>query len=202
MLYVFAVVAGYLIGNIASSYFAGRLLKNIDIREHGSGNAGATNTFRVLGFKAGLAVFACDVVKGIMAALIGGWITGSLIGAIIAGCAAVIGHNWPIVLGFKGGKGIATSLGMMIAIFPLISFILFILAVLIILITRYVSLASIVAALLFPVLLVVFREPVEVLFFGLAISALAIFRHRSNIVRLIKGKESRISFRKQPANPS
>jgi glycerol-3-phosphate acyltransferase PlsY len=195
MYYVIAAVLGYLMGNISSSYFFGKLFKNIDIRQHGSGNAGATNTFRVLGFKAGLIVFLLDVSKGILAALIGGWITGSLLGAVAAGCGAVIGHNWPFVLGFRGGKGIATSLGMMIAVFPKISVILFVLGVVIVFITRYVSLASITAAILFPVLLLIFREPVEALIVGIVVSALAIYSHRANIIRLLKGKENRIAFR-------
>lgn len=200
MRYVLAAVLGYFIGNIASSYFAGRL-KNIDIRQHGSGNAGATNAFRVLGFKAGMAVFACDVLKGILAVLIGSWITGgTFLGAVLGGCFAVAGHNWPILLGFKGGKGIATSLGMIIAVFPLISIILFVLALLVILVTRYVSLASISAALLLPVLLLLFQKPPDAFFFGLALSALAIFQHRKNIVRLIRGCENRISFRFKGSN--
>lgn len=192
--YILAAVLGYLIGNIASSYFAGKLLKNIDIREHGSGNAGATNTFRVLGFKAGVIVFICDVIKGILAALIGGWLTGSEIGAIVAGGAAVVGHNWPVFLGFKGGKGIATTFGLLIAVFPIISIILFILCVSIIWITRYVSLASISAAILFPILLAAFRKPIEILLLGIILSLLALYRHRTNIIRLLNGKESKFAF--------
>jgi glycerol-3-phosphate acyltransferase PlsY len=201
MHYVLAAILGYFVGNIASSYFAGRLLKNIDIRQHGSGNAGATNAFRVLGFKAGLAVFLCDVLKGVLAVLLGSWVTGgAFLGAVLGGCFAVAGHNWPVVLGFKGGKGIATSLGMVIAVFPIISVILFFLALLVILLTRYVSLASISAALLLPILLLLFQAPPVAFFFGLALSALAIFQHRKNIVRLVRGSENRITLRPKGSN--
>lgn len=195
--YILTAVIGYLVGNITTSYYVGKKLKNIDIRQHGSGNAGATNAFRVLGVKAGVAVFIIDVLKGIAAALIGRWLTGTELGGMLTGAAAVIGHNWPVFLSFKGGKGIATSFGLMIVLFPTVAGILFIAAVSIILITRYVSLASISAAILFPVLLAVFGKPVEITVLGVFLCLIALYRHKENIVRLIKGKENKFAFGKR-----
>lgn len=196
-LYILAIVISYLIGNFTASYFVGKKMKNIDIREHGSGNAGATNTYRVLGLKAGVIVFVSDVIKGMAAALIGQWMTGTLLGGLLAGMGAVAGHDWPVVLNFKGGKGIATSFGLMIVLFPAISGILFLFGVMVILLTRYVSLASISSAVLFPVLLAVFGQNTEIIFIGVILSAIAVLRHRTNIVKLLKGEENRIKFGKK-----
>ncbi len=196
-LYILAIVIGYVLGNFTASYIVGKKMKNIDIREHGSGNAGATNTFRVLGLKAGIIVFVCDVIKGMAAALIGRWMTGTLLGGLLAGMGAVIGHDWPVVLNFKGGKGIATSFGLMIVLFPAISGILFIFGVTVILITRYVSLASISAAVLFPAMLAIFGQDTEIILIGALLSAIAILRHRTNIAKLLKGEENRIRFGKK-----
>jgi len=172
-------------------------MKNIDIREHGSGNAGATNTYRVLGLKAGIIVFVCDVVKGIAAALIGRWMTGTLLGGLLAGMGAVLGHDWPAVLKFRGGKGIATSFGLMIVLFPAISGILFVFGVGVVLLTRYVSLASISAAVLFPAMLAIFGQDREIILIGVLLSAIAVLRHRTNIAKLLKGEENRIRFGKK-----
>lgn len=193
--YILVIVIGYIMGNFASSYFVGKLLANIDIREHGSGNAGAANTFRVLGATAGAIVFVCDVLKGILATAIGLWITGSRAGAMLAGGMAVIGHNWPVFFRFKGGKGIATSFGLIIVLFPKIALILFAAVVPLMLITRYVSLGSITAAVLLPVLLVAYQEPPNIVLIGILLAVLAIFRHKDNLVRLWEGTENKISFK-------
>ena len=193
--YILVIVIGYIMGNFASSYFVGKLLANIDIREHGSGNAGAANTFRVLGATAGAIVFVCDVLKGILATAIGLWITGSRAGAMLAGGMAVIGHNWPVFFRFKGGKGIAASFGLIIVLFPKIALILFAAVVPLMLITRYVSLGSITAAVLLPVLLVAYQEPPNIVLIGILLAVLAIFRHKDNLVRLWEGTENKISFK-------
>lgn len=193
--YILVIVIGYIMGNFASSYFVGKLLAKIDIREHGSGNAGAANTFRVLGATAGAIVFVCDVLKGILATAIGLWITGSRAGAMLAGGMAVIGHNWPVFFRFKGGKGIATSFGLIIVLFPKIALILFAAVVPLMLITRYVSLGSITAAVLLPVLLVAYQEPPNIVLIGILLAVLAIFRHKDNLVRLWEGTENKISFK-------
>jgi glycerol-3-phosphate acyltransferase PlsY len=197
MLYLAVSVIGYMIGNFATSFFVGKATRNIDIRHHGSGNAGATNTFRVLGFTAGIIVFVGDVLKGIAAVLIGRWIAGD-IGAVIAGGSAVIGHDWPVVLGFKGGKGIATSFGCLIILFPKIALILFIVAILIIIISRYVSLASISASIGFPIAVLFFQEyrsRWEYVALSIVLSIIALCRHKANILRLLEGRENKISLK-------
>jgi glycerol-3-phosphate acyltransferase PlsY len=195
--FLLACVAGYFIGNFAPSYFLGKILKRIDIREHGSGNAGATNTFRVLGTWAGVIVFICDILKGVVAVTLGLWLTGGRLGGMLAGGFAVAGHNWPVVLSFKGGKGIASSLGLILVLFPKIGLILFFVALIVVLISKYVSLGSISAAILFPILLIVFREPWELCIIGFLIALLAVLRHKENIVRLRNGTENQISFLKK-----
>lgn len=194
--YILVVVIGYMIGNFASSYFVGKLMAKIDIREHGSGNAGATNTFRVLGAKAGTIVFIGDILKGILATAIGLWITGDRVGAMLAGIMAVVGHNWPVLLNFKGGKGIASSFGLIIVLFPKIALILFAVVVPLMLLTRYVSLGSITAAVLFPVLLIAYQEPLKIILLGFVVALLAILRHKDNLVRLWEGKENKISYKR------
>lgn len=188
------IVIGYLLGSIPSSFIAGKIARNIDIRQYGSGNAGATNVLRVLGPKAAVPVFLADVFKGVLAALIGRWMTGEA-GAALAGFAAIVGHNWPIFLNFRGGKGIATSFGVLLVLFPLISFILFVAGVVVIAITKYVSLGSITAAILFPILLAVFKYDWKMVLFGIVVGGLALYRHRNNISRLMEGKENKLGQR-------
>ena len=195
--YILSAILGYLIGNIASSYFIGKKMKNIDIRKHGSGNAGATNTFRVLGLKAGALVFIADIVKGALATAIGLWITGDRGGAMLTGVLAVVGHDWPVFLNFKGGKGIATSFGLMLVLFPETALILFLVAVPLMILTSYVSVGSVGAAVLFPILLVLFQQPQNIVIMGIVVSMLAIIRHKDNLVRLWQGNENKFSFKKQ-----
>ena len=193
MNYFLSAILGYFVGNFSSSFLAGKLTKNIDIRQYGSGNAGATNTFRVLGSKIGFIVFIGDVLKGVIAALIGYWIAGES-GAIISSLGAIIGHNWPVFLQFRGGKGIATSLGSLIVIIPLVSAIVFVIGIVIIVVTKYVSLASIIAAVLLPILTVVFKCSKGEIIYAIIVSVLALYRHKSNIKRLLSGTENKIDF--------
>ncbi|HHU48933.1 MAG: glycerol-3-phosphate 1-O-acyltransferase PlsY [Caldicoprobacterales bacterium] len=195
--YLLVILISYLIGNFAPSYFMGKIVKNIDIREHGSGNAGATNAFRVLGALAGGIVFIFDVLKGVLAVHLGLWLTGSSLGGMVAGGMAVIGHDWPVMLRFKGGKGIASSLGLVLVLFPKVGLILLGFGLAVIFITRYVSLGSICAVVLCPILLVVFGEPVELCLIAVILAAIAVLRHRENILRMLKGTENRISFSKK-----
>jgi glycerol-3-phosphate acyltransferase PlsY len=191
MKFFIVVVIGYLLGSIPHSVLAGKVMKNIDIRQYGSGNAGATNALRVLGVKPAIAVFIADVIKGVIAALIGRWIAGD-IGAMLAGGSAVIGHDWSIFLNFNGGKGISTSFGVLLVLFPKITIILFAVDIVIIATTRYVSLASITAAILVPILLIIFGYSWQVALFGVFLSCLALYRHRSNISRLLSGTENKL----------
>lgn len=195
MWYILIAIIGYFLGNISSSYLVGKLMAKVDVREHGSGNLGATNVYRVLGFKAGGIVFLADTLKGLLATLIGLWIKGD-VGGLIGGIAAVAGHNWPFLLEFKGGKGIATSFGSLIILFPLISLILLIVEVLVIALTGYVSLASITVAVLFPILVIAFRYSIKHIIAALILAILAIYRHRSNISRLLKGQENKVTSRR------
>ncbi len=205
---VISVVLAYLIGSIPVAYIFGRVLKGIDIREHGSGNMGATNAFRVLGKGPGIIVLILDIIKGIIPVtlianafgLTDAW---SLVTIAVA---AVVGHNWTVFLGFKGGKGMATSLGVLIGLaiqFQVLRFILlWVLAtwLAIFLLSGFVSLASMIAAILFPILMVAHLEPLPLILMSIVLCVFIIFRHRSNIKRLAKGQESRVSFpfRKRP----
>ncbi|HZJ56721.1 MAG TPA: glycerol-3-phosphate 1-O-acyltransferase PlsY [Clostridia bacterium] len=194
MRYVLIVVIGYILGNVSSSYLVGKLGSNIDVRQHGSGNLGTTNAYRVLGIKAGALVFIGDVIKGILATIIGLLIVkDSSVGGLIGGIAAVAGHNWPFLLGFKGGKGIATSFGTIIILFPLTAIILLAVVVLIIVLTGYVSLGSITAAVLLPILAIAFRYNPWLIVGAFLLAALAILRHKANISRLLKGTENKIT---------
>lgn len=197
MKYLLVSVIAYLLGNFATAYVVAKAAGKIDIRKFGSGNAGSTNVLRVLGVKAAILVFAGDVLKGVAAVLIGRYLAGSN-GALLAGILVVIGHNWPIVLGGKGGKGIATTIGVMLAIDPLIVLFIVIIGVIIIAVTRYVSLASVTGVIIFPISMIVTKKPLEYIIFSLILSGMALFKHRSNIGRLISGTESKIGLKKKP----
>lgn len=186
-------VISYLIGNFSSSYILGKVFRKTDIRGYGSGNAGATNALRVFGKKIALIAFIFDILKGVLAVYIGGQMMGYT-GELIAGIFVVLGHNWPIVLKFKGGKGIATSLGVIVSLHWPTAIVCIIIGLLIITKTRYVSLGSIVAAALVPLIGSLMKRPFNKGFFitTLILAALAIFRHRSNIKRLIEGKEFKL----------
>ncbi|MGI6705340.1 MAG: glycerol-3-phosphate 1-O-acyltransferase PlsY [Clostridia bacterium] len=194
--YILLAVMGYFIGSFPTAYIVGKVMGNIDIRKYGSKNPGATNMFRVLGAKAGVITFLGDGLKGVLASLIGGWI-GLEIGAYICGSAAVIGHNWPAFSRFKGGKGIATSLGAIMVLQPLIGLGMLAVGIASIILTRYVSLASIGGAVAFPVIVLLTKSdnrPLVV--FSLLLGVIALIRHYENIRRLLSGTENRLKFRK------
>lgn len=185
------ILLAYLIGNFATSFLVGKLGANIDIRNHGSGNAGSTNVFRTLGLKAGIITFFGDSLKGVAAVYLGRHFGGEQL-ALLTGLAAIIGHNWPALLKFKGGKGIATTIGVMVVLQPLASIIVILFGSFILYRYKYVSLASVTAIALLPVVLYFF-EGTDYLLFGLVLAGMAIYRHRGNIQRLIKGTEGKIS---------
>jgi glycerol-3-phosphate acyltransferase PlsY len=185
---VVLVAAAYLGGSLPFGYWAGRL-HGIDIRQAGSGNTGATNVWRVLGKRAGIPVLLLDIAKGLVPALIGLHIAGAGT-AIVAGAAAVAGHTFPVLLGFGGGKGVATSAGVVLAVTPVHGIVLMLVFAAVLWLFRYVSLASMVAAVLYPITCLLTGEPWPVIAFG-AIAAVGIVaRHRSNIGRLRAGTES------------
>jgi glycerol-3-phosphate acyltransferase PlsY len=187
------VSISYLIGNFSSAYILGKFLRKVDIREHGSGSAGATNALRTFGKKIGALAFILDVTKGILATFVGYKLMGYN-GSLLAGIFVVLGHNWPIFLNFKGGKGIATSLGVIFFLHWPTGIICILIGVFIIYKTRYVSLGSIVTAAITPIIGSIVNRPFNREFFltTLFLAILAIFRHRANIERLAKGKEYKL----------
>lgn len=200
---LFSSFIGYLIGSVNTSIIVGKLLFRVDVREHGSGNAGATNALRTLGKGAAIAVVIGDFLKGILACLIGRWVFGELnpgdgvfIGEYMAGFFAVVGHNWPIYFGFKGGKGVMTSFAVAMMFSPLSALICLAVFIIIVAITRFVSLGSMVSAAIFPVLAIVFNEPLYMVLTGVALVALIIWRHKANIERLVSGNETKLSLKK------
>jgi len=186
-------VIGYFLGSIPFSFIVSKYLGKIDIRHHGSGNSGATNVFRTLGKKAGLLAFLGDFIKGMLAALIGLKFFDTN-GALICAGLAIIGHCYPIWLKFKGGKGVATSAGMIIALTPLVGLILVVYQLTVIYKSRLMSLASITAAALYPILVVAFGYQVEYIAYSTFIGLFVIYRHRANLKRLLNGTEAKLKF--------
>ncbi len=191
--YFTIIIISYLIGNFSSAYILGKLFKRKDVREYGSGNAGATNALRVFGLKIGFIAFILDILKGILATTIGSKLLGYN-GALIAGIFVVLGHNWPVFLNFKGGKGVATSLGVMLFLHWPTTLICAVISIAIIAITRYVSLGSILGAILMPILGSIMKRPFhfEFLLTTLFLAVMALCRHRGNIQRLKSGRESKL----------
>lgn len=196
------IFLSYLLGSFPTAVWIGKVFYNKDVREYGSGNAGATNTFRVLGKKAGVPVLLIDILKGWFAVQLSYYVTSSNIIEIqlSLGVAAVIGHLFPIYTGFRGGKGIATLLGFMIAIQPFAA----ILSIIIFLITfflyRYVSLSSIVSSIFFPLVIISLNDISSInsslLLFSIFVPILALITHQKNIERLIRGEEIKSTFGK------
>lgn len=193
---ILVIIISYFIGNFSTSYVLGKLIKNIDIRNYGSGNAGATNALRVFGAKFAAATFLIDALKGTLAVIICSKIMG-FDGELLAGISVIIGHNWPVILKFKGGKGMASTIGVMLTVNYLTAIICIFLGLLVVFKTKYVSLASIVAVSLLPIVGVLTYRPFNINFFifTLMLSVMAVYRHKSNIVRLINGKEHKIGER-------
>ena len=190
---ILVIVVSYLLGSVSFSVLLAKLLKGIDIRQYGSGNAGATNTLRVLGKGPAITVLLLDVVKGIAAVWLGTWVGGwGTWVAVICGIAAIIGHNWPIYFHFRGGKGIATTIGVMATLCFWPALIAGIIAILSIIITRYVSLGSLIFVVLTPVILLLTDFTQPVLWTSITIALFAFWRHRSNIVKIFEGRENKI----------
>lgn len=204
---VVAIIA-YLIGSINFSVIFSKKMAGFDVREKGSGNAGTTNMLRSVGKKAAAITLICDILKGVVAILIAMFVAwafkvenASLL-VQIAGIAVVLGHTFPIFFGFKGGKGVATSLGILIMSNWQIGLICLVFGVVLIALTRMVSLGSCAAAVLFPVLTLFINEHYIVsqgssyLIYSIILAVIVLFNHRSNIKRILSGKENKISFKK------
>jgi glycerol-3-phosphate acyltransferase PlsY len=195
---IIAIVLSYLLGSISFSILTARWLRKIDIRQHGSGNAGATNTLRVLGKGPAIGVFLLDIAKGSAAVLLGFWIGDeSEWVPVLCGLVAIAGHNWPIYFHFKGGKGVATTIGALVIWAFLPTLLAGIIAILVIVFTRYVSLGSMIFAVWLPVLFFVFDLDAAYVWGALAVAILAIARHRKNIVKLMNGTENKLGGNKK-----
>lgn len=194
---ILAILIGYALGNVSTGLIISKLGNGIDIRNAGSGNAGATNVLRTLGWLPSLLTFLGDAIKGVLGALIGMWLGGRT-GAMLGGLAAIVGHNWPAAFGFKGGKGISTSFGVILVVQPYNAPWLLLAMAAALYLTHTVSIGSICASLLYVVLNVfetLFTD-LPMFLFALAVGALALFQHRSNMQRLLKHNENALDFKK------
>lgn len=203
---VLVLIIGYLLGSVNTSIIVGKCY-GTDIREHGSGNAGMTNTLRTLGKTAAILVIIGDVLKGVVSYIIGNCVLNTLpttisfdiagIGGMVAGISAIAGHNWPIYFGFKGGKGILTSISVILMMDWKLGLILLGIFVVVVAITRYVSLGSIIACIAFPIGAFFKGNGLVFTIFSAILAIIAIARHNKNIERLIKGTESKIGAKKR-----
>ena len=214
MWYVIIAIVAYLIGSISSSVLISKKMAGFDVREKGSGNAGSTNVLRTVGKKAAVITLICDILKGVLAVALAyaighltGYKTNTAILCQLAAFFVVIGHTFPVFFGFKGGKGVATSLGVLLILNWKIGLICLVFALVVMAISRMVSLGSISAAVLFPVLVLFTganyitgytygKDKISWVVFGIALAGLVIFNHRSNIERIRDGKENKLSFKK------
>jgi acyl phosphate:glycerol-3-phosphate acyltransferase len=204
---IIALILAYLMGSIPSAVWIGKTLYGVDVREFGSGNSGATNTFRVLGKRAGLIVLSIDILKGWLAVTMATFISEAPVGTtpfvdlqIVLGVAAVIGHIFPVFAGFRGGKGIATLFGVILAAHPLACMISLGVFILIFLAFNYVSLGSISAAVAFPIsVITVFGDKVvpSMVIFSIMVAILVMITHQKNIERLIRREESKMKLVKK-----
>jgi glycerol-3-phosphate acyltransferase PlsY len=195
------LLASYLVGAIPTSYIAGRLFRGIDLREHGSKNLGATNLYRVLGWRYAIPVGLFDIAKGVAPVLLfAPRVSGSQLFALACGIAAILGHVFSVFVRFRGGKGVATAAGVMLALTPLALGVAALVWVILVALTGYVSLASIAAAAVFPaaVYFLEYPERPEILWLDVLVAAAIIWLHRANIRRLLNGTESRFGRRAAP----
>jgi glycerol-3-phosphate acyltransferase PlsY len=203
---ILEILAAYLLGSIPSAVWIGKMLYGVDVRQHGSGNAGATNVIRVLGYKAGVPVMLVDVFKGWLAVQLAVWLPVPGLSAEIMvyvrigmALAAVLGHVFPVYAGFKGGKGVGTIAGAGIALFPLALLLVLVVFIIVFAITHYVSLSSILASLAFPFVIffvIGIRHP-GLIGLSLLVAVFIPATHRKNIRRLLKGEERKFEFRKK-----
>lgn len=194
---LFACLLSYLVGSIPSGLILGKGIWHIDLREHGSHNIGATNAWRTIGKQAGILIFLCDLLKGAFGVWVGGALSGTPLALVLGGVFAIIGHSWSFFLRFKGGKGVATGLGVILSLMPVPALLIFAVWFVIVKITGYVSLGSIVGAALVPIFAWIFGEPRATIGFGFIAAFFVIYRHKENIQRLMAGTESKIKAAKR-----
>jgi acyl phosphate:glycerol-3-phosphate acyltransferase len=193
--FIVLLVLAYLMGSIPFGLLVGKLFYHVDIREHGSGNVGTTNTFRVLGKKAGVAVLICDMLKGFIPAFLAAhilhlnpWFT------IFIAAAPVVGHMYSVFLKGSGGKGVATGAAVVLALVPVAFLIVLGVWLVLLLVTRYVSLASLIASFLVPVLVILFHDPLPYEIAAVLVAIIVWWAHRGNIRRLLTGQEHRANL--------
>lgn len=190
--YFIAIFISYLIGSIPNGLLLGKAIWHVDLRKYGSHNIGATNAWRTIDKTAGITIFVADLLKGVLSVYIASLLSPVPLAMILAGIFAIIGHSVSIFLGFKGGKGVATGLGVLIMLMPSVSAFVFVVWLIVVLISKYVSLGSIVAAALVPISAYVIGLQKEYVIFGIIAAIFVIYRHKANIIRLIHGKENKI----------
>jgi len=186
-------ILAYVLGNLSPAYLVGKLAGGIDIREHGSGNAGATNVLRTLGWRYGLLVFVLDVLKGLAAVGVGYWLGGTS-GMTAAAFGVVLGHDFPAVLNFRGGKGIAATTGILLNLFPVPTLIGILVFIAVVLLTRMVSLGSLVFVISMAVYALISGQPAALAAVAVGLAVFAVVRHRANIQRILAGVENKISY--------
>jgi glycerol-3-phosphate acyltransferase PlsY len=192
------LVASYLLGAVPTSYLAGRLFRGIDLREHGSRNLGATNLYRVLGWRYAIPVGLFDAAKGLVPVLVfAPRVSSSELFALVCGLVAVVGHVFSVFVGFKGGKGVATAAGVMLGLTPAALGVAVLVWVALVYLTGYVSVGSIAAAAIFPVAVYLLEPPAQpaMLWLDIAVAAAIVWLHRGNVQRLLKGTENRFGRR-------
>ena len=205
MITVLLILIAYVLGSIPNALWVGKTFKNIDVREHGSKNTGSTNAARVLGAKLGIFTLILDILKGALPTYLGIVLGANLLtritgidklDIIVIGMAAILGHTFSLFLKFKGGKAVATTLGVFLVLVPYAILILLVVFFVIFGLTRYVSLASIISAVVLPIAVYFTTRHIPLTVLGIIIGLLVIIRHKENIKRLINGTESKLSFSK------
>ncbi len=202
--YFIYLIIAYLLGSIPTAIWVGKRFYGLDVREHGSKNAGATNTFRVLGKKPGIIVLLIDILKGFLAVSLLVWTTKNVHEdtraylLIVAAILTVVGHIYPVFAQFRGGKGVATSLGVILGLYPAAGAICVIVFIITFLISKYVSLGAIVASIIFPIIVnFILDTSFELKAFSWVLAALVIYKHKLNIKRLISGTENKMNVFKK-----
>ena len=205
MLHLLFMLIGYLVGCFQTAYIVGKIAGKIDIREHGSGNAGMTNVVRVMGAKAGAVVLLADVAKAALAVMLANYVFYGrafglegieLLPGLLTGFGVVLGHNFPFYMGFKGGKGVASSIGALLMFDWRIVFVAAAIGIVALIITKYISVASLVAFLAFAVAVTIIYSQFEIILVAWVVAATGVFTHRTNIKRLIEGSESKFLSKK------
>ena len=201
--YLLSGIIAYCLGSISVGIIVSKKAHGPDLRTVGSKNTGASNVLRTMGWKYGLITFCGDCLKAVLACWIGRLLTGSHDGALLCGLLVVIGHNWPVFFGLRGGKGVASSCGVMIFCFPVPALICFVIAIAVIALTRYISLGSMCMLTSYAILVSCFYSGGDwkIILWAVLLAVLCLLRHRANIERLIHGTENRFGQRIQPTEP-